>query len=173
MSNAEFKHLSSKLDLVVDDRAVFQVEADDGCFFNYSSGVFADGSEHNGSVVLEPHMRSKVEEWLIGRHEPEPASLSDSPLEQFQADEENDHKLQGNPKVQLNALYKTRDNINAQLTATQAIQLAQHLLQKAQIIIDNELSDATVHLWNQGSENETFYCGLTKARKGPRREKKD
>lgn len=109
--------------------------------------------------------------------EPElPDKLADrdgsSPLAEFLADADNEHKRQGNPSVRCNALYKTKDNVNALLNPSQAIELAQHLLQKAQLIIDNQLDDAAVHLWNQGADNERFYCGLNTARKGPRRKKK-
>ena len=53
---------------MVDDRAVFQLEADDDCFLNYLLGTFADGGENDDSIVIEPHMQSNVEEWLIGRN---------------------------------------------------------------------------------------------------------
>ncbi len=105
---------------------------------------------------------------------PDKAAVGDasSPLAEFLANADNEHKRQGNPSVKCNAVYKTKDNVNALLKPSQAIELARHLLQKAQIIIDNQLDDAAVHLWNQGLSNERFYCGLNTARKGPRRKKK-
>lgn len=93
-------------------------------------------------------------------------------LEDFLADESNKHSDGGNPHVACNALYKTRQNLNCYLTASQAIQLARHLLEKAQILIDEGIDDAVVQVWNQGETNERIYLGLTKARKGPRRQKK-
>ena len=81
------------------------------------------------------------------------------------------HKQQGNPAVEVNALYKTRENINCYLTATQAMNLAENLLMKARLIQEEGIDDAIVHLWNQGANNETLYCGLNQARQGPRRKK--
>jgi hypothetical protein len=92
-------------------------------------------------------------------------------LSEFLADKENPHKKQGNPSVKCNALYKKAENINCLLTPTQAIALARNLLQKAQLIIDENLDDAAVHVWNQGKDNEKLYCGLNKLRKGPRKKK--
>jgi hypothetical protein len=90
-------------------------------------------------------------------------------LANFLADSENANRKQGNPHVVCNALYKTQENLNCYLTSTQAIELARNLLQKAQLIIDEKLGDAVVHVWNKGRTNERLYCGLTQARKGPRR----
>lgn len=81
----------------------------------------------------------------------------------------NTHKQQGNPSVKANALYKTRDNFNCYLTATEAMHLAENLLMKARLILDEEIDDAVVHLWNQGQHRETLRCGLNKSRRGPRR----
>lgn len=92
-------------------------------------------------------------------------------LTEYLADESNAHSRQGNPHVKCNALYKTRQNVNCLLTATQAIEFAQPLLQKAQLILDDQLEDAVVHVWNQGEQNEKLYVGVTAARKGPRRKK--
>ena len=92
-------------------------------------------------------------------------------LSEFLSSDDNEHAQQGNPAVKCNALYKTKDNINCLLTASQAIEFARHLLQKAQLILDSEIEDAVVHLWNQGEHNEKLFFGLTKARKGPRRKK--
>ncbi len=86
---------------------------------------------------------------------------------------DNDHKQQGNPHVEANAVYKKEDNFNCYLTATQAMGLAHNLLMKAQLIIEAGIDDAVVHLWNKGKDNERLYCGLNKARKGRRRKKPD
>lgn len=93
-------------------------------------------------------------------------------LDDFLADTTNPHREQGNPSVECNALYKAIDSLNCYLTPTQAIELAQNLLQKAQLILDNNIEDAVVHVWNKGQANEKVYCGLTKRRKGPRKIKK-
>jgi hypothetical protein len=74
--------------------------------------------------------------------------------------------------VSCNALSKTKSSINCNLTPSQAITLARHLLQKAQVILDERLDDAVVQLWIVGRNNERLSCGLTKRRKGPRRRKK-
>jgi hypothetical protein len=90
-------------------------------------------------------------------------------LSDFLADKGNAHSAQGNPVAECNALYKAEENFNCYLTAAQAIALAQNLLQKAQLILDEKLEDAVVHMWNKGKDNEKLYCGLNQARKGPRR----
>jgi hypothetical protein len=94
-------------------------------------------------------------------------------LSEFLADKGNAHKEQGNPVVACNALYKAEANFNCYLTPVQAIALARNLLQKAQLILDEKLEDAVVHLWNKDQSNnkanERLYCGLTKGRIGPRR----
>lgn len=92
-------------------------------------------------------------------------------LSEFLADKSNQHSKDGNPSVTCNALYKTKDNLNCYLKPSQAITLARHLLAKAQVILDNNIEEAVVQLWNQGESNETLYLGLTKARKGKRRKK--
>lgn len=93
-------------------------------------------------------------------------------LSEFLADADNPHSEQGNPSVKCNALYKKSKSFNCYLTATQAIQHAQHLLQKAQLILDHGLEDAVVQVWNSGVNSEILSCGLTERRKGPRRKGK-
>ena len=90
-------------------------------------------------------------------------------LADFLAQPDNSHSMQGNPVVECNALYKTNENLNCYLTASQAVTLARNLLQKAQLILDENLENAVVHVWNMGKENEKLYCGLNKGRQGPRR----
>jgi hypothetical protein len=90
-------------------------------------------------------------------------------LAEFLADPENEHKTQGNPKVRSNALHKTGQSFNCYLTASQAIEHARNLLQKAQLILDHDLEDAVVHVWN--TSGEKLYVGMTHARKGTRRKK--
>ena len=92
-------------------------------------------------------------------------------LSEFLAQPDNPHSQEGNPRVQCNALYKTRKNFNCYLTASQAIRLARYLLEKAQLILDNGIEDAVVHAWNKDENNEKLYLGLNEARKGKRREK--
>jgi hypothetical protein len=93
-------------------------------------------------------------------------------LSDFLSNKDNAHTKQGNPKVRCNMLSKTKESFNCYLIPSQAVGLARNLLQKAQLIVDEELKDAAVHLWNTGTENEYLRCGLNKARKGPRRLKK-
>lgn len=93
-------------------------------------------------------------------------------LSDFLADDQNPHSQAGNPCVVSNALYKTRQNFNCYLTPSQAIELARHLLAKAQIILDNDIQDTAIQVWNQGEHSERIYLGLTKARKGGRRKPK-
>ncbi len=76
-------------------------------------------------------------------------------LSDYLADSNNAHKQQGNPTVEANALYKTEDNLNCYLTTTQAMNLAQNLLMKAQLIIEAGIDDAVVHLWNPSLEPGT------------------
>jgi len=90
-------------------------------------------------------------------------------LSEFLDQESNPHSKAGNPSVKCNALYKTKNNFNCYLTASQAIQHARHLLEKAQLILDNQIDDAVIQVWNQGESNERLYLGITKARKGVRR----
>jgi hypothetical protein len=92
-------------------------------------------------------------------------------ISDFLADKENPHKKQGNPSVKCNALYKKAENLNCLLTPAQAIALARNLLQKAQLILDEQLQDAAIHVWNTGKDNEKLFCGLNKVRKGPRKRK--
>ena len=71
-----------------------------------------------------------------------------------------------------NALYKNANNFNCYLTPPQAIALAQHLVQKAQLILDENLADAAVQLWNKGTAARSCTADSSKpARdrvKGPR-----
>lgn len=90
-------------------------------------------------------------------------------LAEFLSEESNPHSKHGNPHVNCNALYKTRTNINCYLTASQAIEHARHLLEKAQLLLDNDVEDGVVHVWNQGESSERLNVGLNQARKGPRR----
>ncbi len=90
-------------------------------------------------------------------------------LSDFLDDSANSHREQGNPVVVCNALYKAAGSFNCYLTPAQAIALARNLLQKAQLILDEELDDAIVHLWNKDEANEKLYCGLNQGRKGPRK----
>jgi len=90
-------------------------------------------------------------------------------LSEFLSQGGNAHKEQGNPVVSCNALYKNADNFNCYLTPSQAIALAQYLLQKARLILDEGLENTAVQMWNKGAANEKLYFGLIQARKGPRK----
>jgi|tagenome__1003787_1003787.scaffolds.fasta_scaffold19997832_1 hypothetical protein len=81
------------------------------------------------------------------------------------------YKKPKNPSVKCNALYKTKDSFNCYLTPSQALQLGQHLLEKTQFILDNNLEDAVIQLWNKGESNESVRLGFETARKGPRKKK--
>jgi hypothetical protein len=84
----------------------------------------------------------------------------------------NAHTEAGNPRVKCNAVYKTRSSFNCYLTPSQAIEHARHLLHKAQLILDNNITDAVVQVWNKGEQGENLYFGLTQARKGKRKKAK-
>ena len=88
-------------------------------------------------------------------------------LDEFRSNEMGRKEADSNLAMTCNALYKSAVTVNCYLTCTQAITLAQHLLFKAQAILDNGLEDAAVHLWN--TSGERLHVGMTKARKGPRR----
>lgn len=93
-------------------------------------------------------------------------------LNEFLATDGNSESAQGNPGVTCNALSKTEKSFNCNLTVAQAIALARHLLGKAQIIMDENINDAVVQLYNIGLDSERLSCGLTHGRIGPRRKKK-
>jgi hypothetical protein len=84
-------------------------------------------------------------------------------LHEFKADKDNEHRQQGNPKVLCNAVYKTEDSFNCYLTPSQAITLARHLLMKAQLLLDREIEDGAVQVWNTGPGNRVIRCGLVEA----------
>jgi hypothetical protein len=92
-------------------------------------------------------------------------------LSEYLAQADNQHSQQGNPHVRCNALGKTTKSLNCRLTPIQAIEAARHLLQKAQLILDEGIEDAVVHVWNVGENSEVLHFGLYEARKGPRRKK--
>jgi len=85
--------------------------------------------------------------------------------DEFIADKDNPHTKEGNPSVKCNMLSKTSKSFNCYLKPVEAIALARHLLSKAQIILESDISDGVVHLWNVGELNEKIGCGLNKARK--------
>ena len=93
-------------------------------------------------------------------------------VDDLRADANNPHKVQGNPSVKCNSLNKTSESFNCYLTPAEAIALARNLLQKAQLIVELDLVDGVVHLWNVGASNEKLSCGLNKKRVGPKRKKK-
>lgn len=93
-------------------------------------------------------------------------------LDDYLAREGDADPARRNPGVTCNALSKTKTSFNCNLTPSQAITLARHLLHKAQVILDESLEDAVVQLWNVGPDSERLSCGLTRVRKGARRKKK-
>lgn len=78
------------------------------------------------------------------------------------------NKEERNVKIRCNALYKVADSFNCKLKAADAVRLARAILQKAQILLDEDLGDGVVHLWNKGRDSEVLYCGLGSGRKGER-----
>lgn len=100
---------------------------------------------------------------------PTPPIQGSVQLSDFLAQADADHPARSNPVVACNALYKNATSFNCYLTPVEAITLAQHLTQKAQLILDEGLVDAAIQLWNKGAASERLYCGLIKARKGPRK----
>lgn len=89
-------------------------------------------------------------------------------LSEFNAKQPIDANWRVNPAVKCNALYKSAKNLNCYLRASEAIQLARNLLEKAQLVLDENLDDAAVQLWSSGPDSERLLCGLTEARKGGR-----
>lgn len=67
--------------------------------------------------------------------------------------------------LKCNSLSKTEKSFNCKLTIPQAIRLATTILQKTQILIDEEIPDGAVKLWNIGSGNRSLLCGLDPASK--------
>ena len=57
----------------------------------------------------------------------------------------NRHETEGNPSVTCNALNKTATSFNCRLRPNEAIQLARNILQKAQLILEEDITDGTVH----------------------------
>jgi hypothetical protein len=92
-------------------------------------------------------------------------------LSEYLAQEGNLHKEQGNPSVKCNALSKTGKSFNCYLKPGEAIEFARHLLTKAQLILDNQIEDGVVHVWNVGGDSESVSFGLNTARKVLRRKK--
>jgi hypothetical protein len=130
-----------------------------GCGLEYVTIRDAEGNVvWAGESVQETASQANAEE------KNEPMQLSE-----YLSQPGNAHTEQGNPVVACNALYKAEENFNCYLTPAQAISLARNLLQKAQLILDKNLEDAVVHMWNKGKSNEKLYCGLNQARKGPRK----
>jgi hypothetical protein len=79
----------------------------------------------------------------------------------YNADPNSLDKQQGNPSVSCNAIYKTETSFNCYLTPSDAIEFARNLLQKAQLILDEGIDDAVVHVWNSG-KNKKLSCGTNK-----------
>jgi hypothetical protein len=90
-------------------------------------------------------------------------------LSEYLADD-NEHSEQGNPSVKCNAVYISKKSLNCYLTPSQAIEFAQRLLQKAQLILDNDIEDAVVQVWNT-RPSYAMNFGLIKAVKRHRRKK--
>jgi hypothetical protein len=46
-----------------------------------------------------------------------------------------------------------------------------YLLEKAKLVVENDIEDAAIQIWSVGVDNERVSVGLIEARKGPRRMK--
>jgi hypothetical protein len=76
------------------------------------------------------------------------------------------------PSVRCNSLYKKETSLNCCLTPEQALEVARHLQQHAQFLVDNGVEDGGIHLYCPGEDNERLIFAFTDARKGPRRKRK-
>lgn len=90
-------------------------------------------------------------------------------LHEFMSRAAGDPPKVKNPGVKCNALSKTPKSFNCNLLPQDAIQLADNLRKLAQVVIDNEIIDAAVQIYNIGESSETLSLGLIKARKGPKK----
>jgi hypothetical protein len=68
-----------------------------------------------------------------------------------------------------NFLSKTSKSFNCKLTVPQAIKLATSILSRAQILIDEEIPEGAVKLWNVGEGNGSLLCGMDPASKSTNR----
>jgi hypothetical protein len=68
-----------------------------------------------------------------------------------------------NRSVRCNRLYKTNQSLNIYLKPADAIQLAGYLLEKAQEILDGNLNDKAVQLYNAGKNTETLAVAVENA----------
>lgn len=74
--------------------------------------------------------------------------------------------------VKCNAISKTPNSFNINLTPSQAIKVATNILNMASVIMDEGIEDGAVQLFSIGPDAERLMCGLIQARSGPRRKKK-
>ena len=86
-------------------------------------------------------------------------------LSQFLSDPNNPHKRDGNPCIKCNTVYKKDGSFNCYFTPTQAMEFARHILAKAQLILDNGIDDAGVHLWSMCAETQESILASTNSGK--------
>ena len=72
------------------------------------------------------------------------------------------HKDQGQLRVKCNRIFPASGNLNILLRPSEAIQVAQNICAKMQLLIDGGLADErTVKMWSTGDDNLRF--GLKRA----------
>lgn len=130
------------------------------------------GSGLEGIKVIDAEGNVIWDGLPIKSREPGSSPSHGKELSDFLAQVPSGHEAKANPSVTCNALYKNSNNFNCYLTPSQAISLALRLVQRAQLIREENLVDTAVQLWNQGAVNERLSLGLVNARKGPRKKTK-
>ncbi len=78
-------------------------------------------------------------------------------LEEFLADPENPHKVEGQLGTNANAVYlpKTKKIVNVYLSPEQALRVARNLVQKAEMLISNNVQDCGIQLWINQRKDKT------------------
>jgi hypothetical protein len=86
----------------------------------------------------------------------------------FNAKSPDDAAWRLNPQVKCSAVEVSSKYLSCHLSPSEAIALARNLLDKAKLIIDEDLEDAAVHLWSDVVQTpNTLLCGtMPVARKG-------
>jgi len=74
--------------------------------------------------------------------------------------------------IRCDSLNKTQKSFNCKMTVPQAVRLATAILQKVQILIDDNIQGGAVKFWNIGEQSKSLACGLDPASKGGKRRKK-
>jgi hypothetical protein len=73
----------------------------------------------------------------------------------------DDAEWRVNPQVKCNNVEMYSKYLSCHLCPSEAIELARNLLDKARLIIDEDLEDAAVHLWSDSKQTpDTLLCGI-------------